>query len=360
MCAIRLGIIGSGFGAKVHLPVFSSLPSVEVVAISASSEAREGVQSASLVGAPTMFYDWRDMLNSRDLDAVSVAAPPEFHAEIVCAALAAGKHVLCEKPFGRNVEDATRMLNAAQNSGLVHAVDYQFRMEPAIVALKRQVETGVIGKIIRIDVTWLTGGRSDPATPWAWQHDSQRGGGVLDGFGSHVIDYIEWITQQEIVKVFAQSRILIENRKDTNGLMHRVTAEDDCDILCNLADGMLASLTFSNCYPFGVGHRIEIFGKRGKLMYSSTQPFMPKDTKLTVETDLHGLRTIELERLHPIANVDSRVLAVREVARRFVEAINGYSTSDFPNFFHGLHVRQILNSVRESMKYHSIMEVHSV
>ena len=360
MRTVRLGIIGSGFGAKVHLPVFSSIPGVDVVAISASSKTRGGMQAASRIGSPTKFYDWREMLDTQGLDAVCVAAPPEFHAEIVCAALAVGKHVLCEKPFGRNVDDATQMLNAAQKNGLVHAVDYQFRMEPGIAALKHQVETGVIGKIIRIDVTWLTGGRSDPATPWAWQHDSRLGGGVLDGFGSHVIDYIEWITQREVVKVFAQSRILIENRNDTYGLAHRVTAEDDCDILCNLVDGVVANLTFSNCYPIGTGHRIEIFGKRGRLFYSSTQPFMPEDTKLTVETDSHRLRTIEFEGLHPIANVDSRVLAVREVARRFVEAINGFSTRDFPNFFHGLRVRQILNSARESMKYQSIKEVQSV
>ena len=348
--SLRLGIVGLGFGAKVQLPAFLSIPGVEVVAVADSGSGR-AQQVAAAMGVPYAFNDWRDMLNTQDIEAISVVTPPSFQAEIVCAALEAGKHVLCEKTFGKDLSEALRMFEVAKNSQLIHAVNFQFRMEPGIKELNRQVEAGAIGQVQRIDVTWLTGGRSDPSLPWSWQYDAELGGGVLNGFGSHVVDYVEWINQSPIVGVFAQSRVLIGYRKDIDGRERKVTAEDSCDLVCDLANGVIANLRFSNCYPFGLGHRIEIYGKQGRLVYSHEMPFTPDKAAVYIETDARGLRPVQLEEPATEANLDTRIAPFRELAVCFVEAVWGHTRRDLPDFSHGLRARKILEAARDSEKH---------
>ena len=347
--SLRLGIVGLGFGAKVHLPAFLSIPGVKVVAV-ADLVAERVSQVAVVMGIPHAFSDWRDMLNIQGIEAISVVTPPSFQAEIVCAALEAGKHVLCEKTFGKDLSEALRMFEVAKNSQLIHAINFQFRMEPGIRELNRQVKAGAIGQVQRIDVTWLTGGRSDPFLPWSWQYDAELGGGVLNGFGSHVIDYVEWINQSPIVGVFAQSRILIGYREDIDGRKRKVTAEDSCDLVCDLADGVIANLRFSNGYPFGLGHRIEIYGKQGGLVYSHEMPFTPDKAAVYIETDARGLRPVQFEELATEANLDTRIAPFRELAVRFVETVWGHTRCDLPDFSHGLRSRKVLEAARDSEK----------
>ncbi|TAN40465.1 MAG: Gfo/Idh/MocA family oxidoreductase, partial [Nitrospirae bacterium] len=241
---VRVGIIGLGFGARVHLPAFQSLPNVRVIAVADAGSGKADRVEVEHKGIRA-FHDWRHMIANVESDAVSVATPPDVQQGIVCAALAAGKHVLSEKPFGTDVSAARAMLRAAQMSGRIHAIDFQFRMEPGIRGLKRQISLGKIGRVIRIDVTWLTAGRSDPALPFSWQNDAARGGGVLNNFGSHVIDYVEWISASRITTVNASARIIHAQRFDADGCEHTVTAEDSCDMTCALANGAIARVHFS-------------------------------------------------------------------------------------------------------------------
>jgi len=346
---LRLGIIGLGFGAKVQLPAFLSIPDADVIALVDSGSGR-AKQVAAGAGIPLWFNDWKRAVDTDDIDAISVVTPPGIQAEVVCAAIAAGKHVLCEKPFGKNLADAKVMLNLAQHSQLVHAVDFEFRMEPGIAELKRQIDDGTIGPVRRIDVTWLTSGRSDPSLPWSWQHDAAQDGGVLDGYGSHVVDYLQWICQSSIVGVFARAKILVGRRKDINGLERKVTAEDSCDLLCDLANGAMANLRLSNCYPFACGHRIEIYGGQGRLLYTHKMPFTPGCAEVSIETDSKGLRPVQLEPLPSVKDLDTRISLFRKLACCFVEAAAGHVVQDLPSFANGLRVRRVLDAARESLE----------
>lgn len=346
---VRLGIVGLGFGASAHLPAFLSMPDVKVVAV-ADAGSGKARQVAAATGVPRAFDGWKGLIESREIDAVSVATPPGSQAAVVCAALDAGKHVLCEKPFGKSVDDARAMWALAKKRQLVNAVDFEFRMEPGIAALKRQVTVSAIGRIRRVDVSWFTGGRADPSSAWSWQHDAGLGGGVLDGFGSHVVDYVEWMCQSPFVRVFARAQILVRRRKDLEGREREVSAEDSCDLLCDLANGAIANLRFSNASPFASGHRIEIVGEGGRLVYAHELPFRPDQATLAIETDARGLRPIPLEspELAP-AGLDTRLFPFRQLAGSFIEAISGRSMPDLPDFHRGLRVRRILEAARRSL-----------
>ena len=356
--SLRIGIVGMGYGARVHLPAFQSIPGVKVTAISDAGSGR-AQQVAAEAEVPHPYNDWRKMLRDQNLDVVSVAVPPAYQAEVVLAALESGKHVLCEKPFGRELAEAEKMTATAQASGLVNAVGFQFRMEPGIAELKRQFLSGAIGQVQRFDVSWLTGGRADRARPWSWHHDRTLGGGVLDNFGSHIIDYLEWVCKVKITSIFAQAHTIIGTREDSSGVQRDVTAEDSCDLICRLSNGGMAILTVSNCYQFGPGHKIEIYGDEGRLVFRHDVPFLPAQAKVFIETNNIELTALQPGKIAGSEHLDSRMLPFLALARLIVEAISARDGRDLPDFATGLRVRRILDVAWRSLEHRMELEVPS-
>lgn len=345
----RIGIVGLGFGASVQLPAFQGLAGVEVAAIADSGSG--GAQTvAAQRGVAHAFGDWRALIRLPDIDIVSVATPPIYHAEIVQAALSAGKHVLCEKPFGLNAQQAKTMLDAARSSGLKHAVDLEFRMEPGIAVLRELVAKGAIGGILRVGVSWFTAGRASPDRAWSWQHSAEAGGGVLAAFGCHVLDYVEWICARPITHIFAQTQVLIHTRRDLQGRERAVTAEDSTDLMCRLDGGVVANIQVSNCYSFELGHRIEIYGEQGRLVSTHASPFGAEDVAVWIETDSDVLRPVAIQSFVSGATLPPRALPFQELARRFIAAIEGQPAQDFPTFERGVAVRRALDAAYESAR----------
>jgi predicted dehydrogenase len=348
---LRLAIIGAGFGAQVHLPAFLSIPVVRVVGLADSGSGRAR-RVAETIGQGVGAWDaWQEAVEAPDVDALSVATPPYVQAEIVHAALAAGKHVLCEKPFGLNGKEAARMWEQAQAAGLANALGFEFRMEPGIAEVQRLVASGEIGAVRRVRVTWLTRSGVDPAIRWSWRHHVQLGGGVLNAFASHVVDYVEWICNRRIHRVSASCQIIVKERTDSLGRKRAVTAEDHCELACDMEDGAIVEVTVSNCSSSEVGHRIEVDGERGRLVYLHKPPFAPDGATLRIETDARGPRMVSLDPLPPVVGyLDTRIAPFRELARRFVRAASGAPVDDLPDFASGVRVQRVLDAARESSR----------
>jgi predicted dehydrogenase len=346
--SLHVGLVGLGFGVRVHLPAFRAIPGVVVAAVCDSGSGR-AQEVAREVGVPAPFNDWREMIASA-IDVVSVATPPSSHREIATAALAAGKHVLCEKPLGRSLADALSMESAAAaQRGLTHAVCFQFRFEPGLQEIARLVVSGALGALRRIQACWLTEGRADPARPWSWQNDLEAGGGVLEGFGSHMLDYTAWIARRRWLRVQARSSILIPERRDSEGNKRQVTADDSFDLIGELEGGIAANLSASNCQTHGCGHRIEVFGDKGRAVFIHQPPF-DQPARLEMETEASGPTTLPLPTgLNP-QDADSRLGPFRELVRRFVAAVRGEPAPDLPDFSEGVRIRAALDAARESIK----------
>jgi predicted dehydrogenase len=353
---LRIGIIGSGFGAQVQLPAFKSMKGVEVAALCDSGSGKN-INKDIESKVKNVYHDWKEVVYNDNIDAISVTTPPHVQKKIVCEALASGKHILCEKPFGKNLKDAKTMYATAKKSNLVHAVDFQFRMEPGIAALKSEIFNGTIGKFIRIDVSWLTGGGLDPSRIWSWQHDADSGGGILGAFGSHVIDYIQWITESKIITVYASAQILYPFRNNSSGSIKKVSAEDSMDLICNLSNGSIANLRLSNCHPYTSGHRIEVFGTKGRIIFSHKKPFTIDEMFLQKENSASGVEFISLNRNQITKKLDTRVLAFQQLAKLFEESIHGIPQPDLPTFEDGINVQRVMESARLSIKNKSLISV---
>jgi predicted dehydrogenase len=289
------------------------------------------------------------MLGWGDFDAIVVALPPKEQTPAVIAALQAGKHVLCEKPFGLDVDDARAMRDSAAANGLIGVVDFQFRFEPGIAELRRRVRDGAVGALRRIDVSWFSAGRSDPHTPWSWQNDAAAGGGVIGAYVSHVVDLVMWISGRPVATAWGRSQVLIESRQDLDGVVRPTTAEDSIDALFTLVDRTVATARVTNCQPAGSGLTIEASGDQGCLTFKHIPPFRHKDASLRLWRAEEEPRDLSLPCIEPKPGEDSRVSAVHQLIAHFCEAVGGSPNMNLPSFDNGLCTQRALQALRRSI-----------
>ena len=236
----RVGIVGGGFGVKAHLPALLAHPRFDVVAL-ASPHSTQAVAQAR--GIPHAFTSCADMVAGCELDAVVVASPPFAHEDDVLAALAAGKHVLCEKPFALNVAQAQRMLDASTAARTACGVSHEFRWIPQRMAIKELVANGHLDPLREIEFTHLMRGRrlADPRER-GWLFERSAGGGISGALLSHVIDGATWIAGRPPVQSTGFSRVANPMRTDDRGSF-TVDADDGAFALVDYGRGLVGRLS---------------------------------------------------------------------------------------------------------------------
>jgi predicted dehydrogenase len=149
---IRVGIVGAsarrGFASVAHIPASRALPQFEIAAVCTTRED-SAQEAARHYGVPLAFSDPEQLARHPDVDLVTVSVKVSDHYRPVMAAIAAGKHVYCEWPLGRDSEEAAHMLTAAEQRGIRHAVGLQGRMSPAINYVKDLIVEGYVGRVLQ-------------------------------------------------------------------------------------------------------------------------------------------------------------------------------------------------------------------
>jgi predicted dehydrogenase len=140
---LRIGVIGTGFGALVQIPAFRANHRAEVVAV-ASGTPGKAKKTADGLGVPHAFDDWRKLVQA-DLDLVSITTPPALHHPMALAALAAGRHVLCEKPMAMSAAEAEDMLAHGDRARRAHVIDHELRFNPNRRRVRQLIQDGFIG-----------------------------------------------------------------------------------------------------------------------------------------------------------------------------------------------------------------------
>lgn len=342
---MRFGVIGGGFGIEAHLPVLLEMTGVEVGAVADSGSGRV----LARLSDPSLYRaSWRDLL-APSIDAVCVVTPPASHLETVLTLVAAGKHVLCEKPFGMTLQQSSDMVDAAARSAVVGAVTYQYRFEPGLQALKALLEAGLIGELRSLDCTWLTSGRRDSRSPWTWRNDVAQGGGVISAFLSHVVDLIHWLTFAQVREVRASAGVLVPRRPRADGFFSDVSAEDEVRAHMMLSTGVVAKCHVSNCHAHALGMRMELIGGKGRLVYSHTPPFTAATQSVELYVgDVPSQRVFGAEQVLGARVEDTRRPALRGLLERFVQRAKGLDVPDLPSFEEAWAVQRVLQAVRQS------------
>lgn len=236
----KVGIVGAGFGVRAHLPAFTAHPDFEVVALASPHHAE---RIAKERGIPHAFSGCTDLLDGCDVDVVSIAAPPFTHHADVLAALAAGKHVLCEKPFALSVAQAEELLAASQRAGTATALVHEFRWVPQRLAVKELIENGHLSPLREIEITQLSNRlRADVERPRSWWFERARGGGMAGALLSHLIDGANWLAGRPPVRSTGYLRTANPQRRDAQGTFTS-TVDDGCWAIMDYGDGLVARVT---------------------------------------------------------------------------------------------------------------------
>jgi predicted dehydrogenase len=245
---VQLGVIGTGFGARVVAPVFAATEGCGVVDV---VSARDDAGVVALCENP-------------DVDLVCVHSPPFLHAAHVRRAIAEGRAVLCDKPFGLDGAEAETLLAAADAADCLHLVNFEFRYDPTRALIRDLVTDGAIGVPEHVQWTHLSAGSRQPLRPHGWLFDRAAGGGWVGAWGSHAVDFLRW-TFGDVVDARAQCRTTITERRDADGELHACDAEDGFSATLLLSDGVTATIDTTFAAPVSLAPRFVALGTDGVL-----------------------------------------------------------------------------------------------
>ena len=347
---IRIGVIGVGFGSTVQIPGFQS-EGVEVTAVCARRPER-AQEAADRFGIPHAFTDYEEMAKSEQVDAVSVVSPVNLHHPMTMAALNAGKHVLCEKPFALEQGQALEMLNRARETGVTAMITHEFRFTSGRMRTKELIEEGYLGPLNMALVKLANGPqRGFRPRPMTERDDAELGGGFLGALGSHYIDCLRhWFG--EVTSASGRVFSHFPERTDPSGSVVQSTADDTFNFTLTFENGGWANMTGTNIASFGPGGSIEMYGRDGTLVTPHTGNGYnppPHGTLLGAKPGDEALSQLPIpERLEPFADDrDDRLMPFRLLVREFVRGIRE-GNSPSPNFYDGYRCQQVLDAVRES------------
>jgi len=304
MHTFGVGIIGCGFMGRTHayghlnLPVFYDPPPCRTRLVGVATSCTETAESARrALGFEVATCDWRELIARPDIQIIHVCTPNALHKDQVLAALAAGKHVYCDKPLCVSREEADAIAAALPGAQVTHQMVFHNRFFPATLRARRMVEEGFLGDVLSLRGVYLHSGSADPAAPLKWKLDPARsGGGVLFDLGSHVLDLAQHLVGPLQV-VDCSTRIAYPERPLPGGGMARVAAEDAAFLTVRAANGALGHIEASKIATGAVDElRLEVNGARGALRFSLMEPgflWVYDQTKPASERGWRALETLQ-------------------------------------------------------------------
>jgi len=382
MSTLRVAMIGYGFMGAAHsqgwrvAPRFFDLPATPEMTLLVGRNGGSVASAAAKWGWSETANDWREVLDRDDIDVVDIVTPGDSHAEIAIAALAAGKHVLCEKPLANTVEEAEAMAEAAAEAasrGVYAMVGFTYRRVPA-VALARQIVTGGgIGDIPQVKAEYLQDWLVDETAPLAWRLQKEHAGsGALGDIGAHAIDLSQFITGQRLVDVagtietVVKERPLLESGSGLSGTagagVGTVTVDDVALFTGRFDGGALGSYVASR---MSTGRknalRIEVSGSNGAIAFDLEDMNALHVYDGAAPTDRQGFTKILVtEPEHPYVGAwwpAGHMLGYEHgfshQAKDFVEAIAA-GVQPTPSFADGLQVQRVLGAVEQSSEANGV------
>ena len=356
---VRTGLVGSGFMAGVHAAA-ARRAGARLTAV-ASSSAASAQTAARRLGVRRAAIDAAEVIAAPDVDVVHICTPNATHAPMAAAALAAGKHVVCEKPLATSAEDARTLTRAAAEAGVVAAVPFVYRYHPMVREARALVRAGELGALVALDGSYLQDWmlRQDDDD---WRADAAAGGPsrAFADIGSHLCDLIEFVAGERIVRLTARTRRMYDERAG-----REVANEDVAALLAETESGALATLLVSQMAP---GRKnalvVELHGTRHSVRFDQERPeelwvgsrtssrLLLRDPAVAAP-DSARLQTVPAG--HPMGYQDAFDGFVSDV----YAAIGGAHPEGLPTFADGLRAAVLTDAVLDAAETGSWIEVQA-
>ena len=361
---LRVALIGYAFMGRAHSNAWATVGSFfEVPAF--EQRVLVGRDAAGVAAAATAFgwsesaTDWREVIARDDIDIVDICVPGHLHAEIALAALAAGKHVLVEKPLANTLAEAEAMADAAADAsarGVVSMVGFNYRRMPALALARRIIADGRLGEIRQVRASYLQDWLVEAAAPMTWRlRRETAGSGALGDLASHAVDQLQFLLGERVTEVSARTHTFVTERPGADG-PEAVTVDDAVWATLAFGSGVRGSLEVSRVAT-GCKNAltIELFGSTGALRFDLEELNELWFLDATESIETRGFRRILVtEPEHPYLAAwwpQGHVLGwehsfVHEV-RDFLAAIDS-ATPATPSFADGLAVQRVLTAIEVS------------
>jgi predicted dehydrogenase len=303
---IGCGVIGTGYMGACHAQALVTVghafepalrPRLEMVADVASDAALAAHRRFGFARATT---DWRVLVADPAVELVSITTPNHLHKEMALRALAAGKHVWCEKPLALTAADAADLVTAAAAAGTTTLVGYNYLRSPAVAFAKKLVETGELGAVTQFRAIFDEDFMAPESFPFSWRSETAKAGtGALGDMGSHLVNLAHYLVGP-ISEVAAGLHTAIPERLDEAGRLRPVENDDVSEVLVRFTNGAVGHI---GCSRIAWGRKngldFELYGKSGGLRFTQErfneiQLFRPSD-----RADDNGFRTILTGPPHP-------------------------------------------------------------
>jgi predicted dehydrogenase len=364
--SLRVALIGNGFMGAAHsqawrvAPRFFDLPLRPEMAVLVGRDAARAADAAERWGWAESSHDWRSVVARDDIDVVDIVTPGDSHAEIACAALAAGKHVICEKPLANSVDEARAMADSARAAaahGILAMVGFTYRRVPAVTLARDLVAQGHVGTIRQVTASYHQDWLVDPQSPFTWRLDkSLAGSGALGDIGAHAIDLAQFVTGHTITSVSGTIETLVPERPDAQGRSAVVTVDDRAVFAGRLDDGVLGSFEVSRMSTGRKNSlRLEVAGTLGALSFDLEDLNSLQFFDATVDASRRGFSKIVvtepehpyIEAWWPAGHMLGYEHGFSHQVRDFVHAVAA-GEQPRPSFDDGLQVQQVLDAVERS------------
>jgi predicted dehydrogenase len=378
---IGIAVIGAGMAGRAHAAAYrsaptlyrSTLPDLRFVSIGDVSPEL-GSLAARRFGYERSDTSWQAIAEDPDINVVSVVVANFLHREMVEGLVAAGKHVLCEKPLSDNLEDARAMAEVARNANTVVRIGFTFRRAPGVAALHELVTSGTLGQVLHIDARYWCDYASDPKGPMSWRYKGAPGSGALADIGSHVAYLVEFLggdVQEVSGGRFATAiterpvplgAVVGHGQAAVSDTYEAVENDDYASFSARLEQGVSVVQVSRVAAGHPNGLALEIFGDKGAAKWEQERPAEFQLMLNEGPTGSRGYRRVIIGPDHPYVAgglpMDAPGVGVGQndgfvfQARAFLEEVAGIDGADSlprnASFDEGVHNMEILAAVAES------------
>ena len=333
---IRIAIIGAGSMAGEHAKHYGRIEGVEVVAV-CDRDYPKAQAFAERHGIADVYQDLDAMLARDDIHAVSNVTPDGVHKVTSLAAIAAGKHILCEKPLATNAEDAHEMAAAAQAANVINMVNLSYRDAPAIQHARALVTGGAIGTVRHVDASyrqsWLVSnawGRWDPESQWLWRLSEAHGSkGVLGDVGVHIVDFASFPVG-DITRVNCELTCF-DKAPDNRIGDYVLDANDTALMRVRFANGAMGTIQATR---WATGHHnsltLSVHGDKGAI-------------RVDLDASKDEVQVCLNDDVHPARWSTVKAPPTPSIYQRFIESIRT-GENDQPDFARGAAIQTVLDA----------------
>lgn len=275
MRKLGIGLIGTGFMGKSHAMAWRAAANFSgevqpVLVCVADIDGEAAHRTQHQYGFQRSTTDWQALIEDPEIDVISITSPNRFHAEQSLAAIAAGKHVHCEKPLAPDSQTAQRMMLAAQAAGVITQVGFNYVKNPLLKLAQKMIAEGDLGEITGFRGIHAEDFMANPDIPWSWRLDPSGGAGAVADLGSHILGMARFLLGP-ISSLFADLETVIKTRPESAGASNTksVEVDDIARLTVKFARGCSGHVE-ANWVAYGHKMQLgfEITGSKGALIFN--------------------------------------------------------------------------------------------